>query len=98
MFHGYLVRVAQLQRQRGTVLLQFGHVQEHGGQLVGVQQTGHHHRPVELLGDDVQVPAVLLLRLHNLRYDLPPLGPAFMTLAAHQRSEHDTTANNMLLS
>lgn len=89
LFHGYFVRVAQLLRQRGAMFLQLGHVQENGRQLVGVQKAGHHHRPVKLLGDDVQVPAVLLLRLHDFRDDLPPLGPPFVALPAHQRGEHD---------
>lgn len=93
VFDGYLVRVAELQRQGGAVLLQLGHVQEHGRQLVGVQQARHHHGPVKLFGDYVQVAAVFLLGLHDLGDDLPPFGPALVTLAAHQRREHDAPAD-----
>jgi hypothetical protein len=71
----------------GIDLYELLHVEKDVGELLGGEQTGHHHRPVELLVYDPQVPPVLDLRLDDLCDDLFALAAAARAGVAQRRGQ-----------
>ena len=72
------------------------HIEKDVGELLGGEEAGHQHGPVELLLDDPQVPPVLDLRLDDLCDDLLALAAPARARITERRSEHPAlrTAGN----
>jgi hypothetical protein len=71
----------------GIDLYELLHVEKDVGELLSCEQTGHHHRPVELLVYDPQIPPVLDLRLDDLCDDLFALAATARAGVAQRRGQ-----------
>ncbi len=71
----------------GIDLYELLHVEKNVGELLGGEEAGHHHRPVELLVDDPQISPVLDLCLDDLCDDLFALAAASRAGVAQRRGQ-----------
>lgn len=87
--------VLQLLGQGEIVLEQLLDVQEDGRQLLRREEARPQHRPMELFEYDLQIPAVLLFGLNDLRDDLLSFRALLRALAADERRVNHPAGRNV---